>query len=163
MACNRRLPFLACVVLALPLAQGALAQGRACTLVTPGEVEAALGFKPAFTPKTMSGGVELCNSTAGPEWVLIRLFTRTPDKPAMSEQDEIDMIKKAGATVEVRKHGAIRCMAIVPGGPSAGQKLSTHCTVTKPPMVAVIEVMRPNEPTAIDRLLPLAEKMMARF
>ena len=125
---------LAAVLQAVSL--GALAQGRACTLVTPSEVEAALGFRPAFTPKTMPGGVELCNSTAGPAWVLIRLFTRTPDKPAMSEQDEMDMIKRSGARVEVRKHGAIRCMAIVPGGPSAGQKLSTHCTVTKPPMVA---------------------------
>ncbi len=81
----------------------------------------------------------------------------------MSEQDEIDMMKKAGATVEVRKFGAIRCMAIVPGGPSAGQRLSTTCTAAKPPLFAVIEVMSPNERTPIDRVRPLAEKMMARF
>ena len=75
------------------------------------------------------------------------------------------MIKKAGATVEVRKFGAITCMAVVPGGAYAEQmqRFSTTCTIAKPPMFAVIEVMSLTERTAIDRLRPLAEKMLTRF
>jgi hypothetical protein len=160
---KRRVPSAVFAAVLQAVSLGAYAQGRACALVTSAEVEAALGIKPAFNGKVLPTGVEVCNSTAGPAMVLIRLFKRTEDAPGKREQDAIDMIKKAGATVEVKKSGPIGCMTIAPGGQSAGQSFSTSCTVAKPPMFAVIEIMSLKERTAIDRLLPLAEKMMARL
>jgi hypothetical protein len=150
---------LASILVGLPVT--ALAQGDACALATPAELESVFGGKPTLNPTA----ADLCSGTAGAAAVVIRLVKRSGDAlpPGKAEQARVQAIKKMGATVETRTFGPIFCMAITPSAQLAAQGFTTTCTVSKHPTYAVIEVKTPKEGTPIDKLRPIAEKMSSRF
>ena len=112
----------AIAVLAPPLA---IAAGKACTLATPAEVEAAIGQKVSFSPgMTMPKGVEACSGKAGPLSVTIRTFQRTSDAGGEKEKAGLEAMKKAGMKVDVQKLGPITCVAIERLRPVAEKMLS---------------------------------------
>ena len=145
------------VVAVLPA--GALAQNKACALATSAELEAAVGAKPlAMSPSTLPTGTEMCTGKAGTITVTIRYFKRATDPTGEKERAGIEAMKKMGAKVEVKKIGPASCVAI---GMERG--FSSSCTVAKPPFHAVIEVGSPKDAVPVERLAPVAEKMLSRF
>jgi hypothetical protein len=138
---------------------GALAQNKACALATPAELEAAVGAKPlAMSPSTLPTGTEMCKGKAGTITVTVRYFKRATDPSGEKEKAGIEAMKKMGAKVEVKKIGPATCMAL-----GMAQGFSSSCTVAKPPFHAVIEVGSPKDAVPIERLAPVAEKMLSRF
>ena len=151
----------AVLLVAFPLA--AFGQGKPCDLASPADIEAALGAKPTLSASTLPNGVEMCSGKAGSSTVTVRRFKRTADPSGEKEKAGIEMLKKMGATVEVKKFGPITCLSAAPGGQLAGHGFTTSCTAAKPPMFAVIEVADPKAAVSMDKLRPVAEKMMTRF
>ena len=141
---------------------GALAQGKACALATPAELEAVLGSKATLDP-AMIGTVEACTGKVGATSVMIRLLKRTGEPSGKTEHAGVEAVKKMGATVETKTFGPIFCMAITPSPQMAAYGFTTTCTVSKHPMYAVIEVKTEKQGTPIDKLRPIAEKMSSRF
>ena len=152
----------AALVSASPLA---LAEGKACDLTTPEELQATLGAKPSLKPSTLPTGVEVCTGKAGSSTITIRLHPKKDDAERDKEAEKLDALKKAGATVETRKMGSINCMELRPGGKAAREAYRTTCTTgstPKAPMYAVIEVSNPSQSIEMRKLAPL-ESIAARI
>jgi hypothetical protein len=138
---------------------------KACSLVTDGEIEGALGSKVPLKPGSM-GNVQTCSGQAPNATVLVRLFTRAGDPSGKTEQAGIDAIKKMGAQVEVKTAGGIMCMTTVPPANMAAMGFMTSCTVSsKAPTYAVIEITAKSQQAMVplDKLRAVAEKMATRF
>lgn len=152
------------VALACTVPSWALAEGKACALITGAELESSLGGKATWgTPSTLPGGVDACSGASGPVTVTLRHFKRTGDPSGEKEKAGIEMMRKMGAKVEVQKAGPITCVALSPNAELAAYGFTTSCTAAKAPMFAVIEATSRTGAIPIDRLRPLAEKMLTRF
>jgi hypothetical protein len=152
----------AAAALAVPRAAGA--EGKACDLVTSAELQASLGAPVTWgSGGRMPSGVEVCTGKSGAAEVMVRLFKRSDDPSGDREKAGIELLRKMGAKVEVQRFGPITCVAAAPGGKMVGHPFTTSCSVSKAPMFAVIEVRNGERAVPIDRLRPVAEKLMKRF
>ena len=157
----------------LPLAAGllaiapiAFAQGKACDLASPEELQATLGAKPSMKASTLPSGVEVCTGKAGLTTVTIRLYSRKDEAEREKEEAKLDALQKAGATIETRKVGKINCIELRPGGKAARQPYTTSCTTAstpKAPMYAVIEVSNPSQSLEMRRLAAVAESIAGKL
>jgi hypothetical protein len=144
----------------------AFSQGKACDLITPEEIQAALGAKPSLKPSTLPSGVDVCAGKAGASTVTIRLYTRKDDAELEKEDAKLDQLKAAGATIETRKVGGMSCMELRPGGKAARQAYTTTCTTpstSKAPKYAMIEVSNPSQSMEMRQLAPLAQSIAGRL
>ena len=172
---NRLIAVFAFVLLAVSLA--AAAQVDPCKLLTPAEIESALGGKlsgfggnspMSATIPTCAGGVMPkrmsvmvmfaagdAKSAADPKWA---------DPLGYLEQTSRQSADKIKAKMEAKRFGSsILCTTLIP--PKQGP-YSTQCmAVKKPTGMASISVLVPaqQDMVSIDKLLPLAEKMLGRF
>lgn len=143
---------------------------KACGLLTSSELEDVLGGH-----VTMNGGVpmpggktEICTGQSPITSVMLRLVTGLDagrDRSGNKEKAGIELLKKMGATVDVKSFGTIVCSTIEPPAEQSQTGMNTTCTVTKDTAMAGIEVTAKSrkDMVSIDRLRPLAEKMASRF
>ena len=144
----------------------ALAEGRACELTTPAEIQALVGAKPNLKGSTLPNGVEVCSGKAGQSTVTIRLHPRQEQEDREKEAARLDSLKKQGAMVETRRMSGINCFEIRPGGKAARQPYTTSCataSTSKAPTYAVIEVSSPSTSIDIKQLVPVAQGMAGRI
>lgn len=150
----------------LALSPIAFADGQACALTSPDELQATLGAKPTLTGTVLPSGVEVCTAKAGLSTVTIRLYPRKDEAEQEKEAARLDALRKAGATVETRKMGSVNCVGLRPGGKAARQPYATSCTTpstSKAPKYAVIEVSNPSQSFEMRPISALAEMIASRL
>ena len=158
--------FFAAALLATSPMALAQAEGKACELTSPDELQATLGIKPALKGSVLPDGVEVCTGKASGSTVTIRLYPRKDDAEQEKEAEKLDALQKAGATVETRKMGKINCVELRPGGKAAREIYRTSCATAstpKAPKYAVVEVSNPSQSVEMRKLAPLAENIAARL
>jgi hypothetical protein len=151
------------------------AQVNPCSLLTPAEIESALGVKvSAFTGGSPMGGTRMC-SGAGAKHMMVMMSFSAADAQKANDPKWVDPLgelerlsresaKPIGAQVEAKRFGDnILCTTLVP--PKQGP-YSTQCMVVKKPTgMASIGVLVATQPDMVpmEKLRPLAEKMLGRF
>jgi hypothetical protein len=150
----------------------ASAQVNPCKLLTPAEIESVLGVKVSgFTPGSVQGTNTLtCNGDAGKGMSVGLMFA--PPKPgdpkiadamASIESFSRDSAKAIGAKLNMQRFGSsIICSQLIT--PKRGL-FNTQCYAVKAPNMAAVTVLVPTqqEMVPMDKLRPLAEKMLGRF
>lgn len=145
----------------LPAPARAAGANKVCELLTPAEVEAALGAKvSSFT----EGAGGFCYASAPTVTVMLRLAKKsgTPGREAKG----IEMMKQMGGQVDVKTFGSMTCSTLVPPANLAQTVgFNTTCSITKGDSVAAVEVTAKAQTNmiSIDKLRPLAEKLAPRF
>lgn len=144
----------------------AFAEGKACDLTSPDELQATLGAKPSLKGSVLPNGVEVCTGKAGLSTVTIRLYPKKDDAEQEKEEARIDALQKAGATIETKRVGKINCRELRPGGKAMRQAYTTSCTTpttSKAPKFAVVEVSNPSTSLEMRKLAALAESIAGRI
>ena len=150
----------------LALSPTAFADGKACELVTPEELQATLGAKPNLKASVLPNGVEVCSGKAGTSTVTIRLYAKKDEAEREKEEARLDALQKAGATVETKRVSGMSCMELRPGGKATRQAYTTSCaTISTPkaPKYAVIEVSNPSQAYEMKQLAPIAQNIAAKL
>ena len=143
-----------------------LADGKACELVTPEEIQAAVGAKPSLKPSVLPSGVEVCTGRAGGSTITVRVYPKKDDAEREKEEARLDKLKAAGATIETKRVGGFNCMELRPGGKAARQAYTTTCTTnssSKAPKYAVVEVSNPSQAIEMRQLAPVAQNIASRL
>jgi hypothetical protein len=137
---------------------------KACALVTPAELEAALGEKVTLKPQSGTGSVAMCTGTSPKANVLLRVAAKREGSGDAAKAG-VEMMRKQGYQVDVKMFGPITCSTMEPPANLAGHGFNTTCSVTKGTLVAAIEVTAKAKADVIpiERLKPVAEKMAGRF
>ena len=149
----------------------ASAQADPCKLLTPAEIESVLGVKVSgFTRGSAPGGTLTCNGDAGKLMSVGMVLSvqkpgdpKIPDLMGWLENQSRASAKRIGAQLDVKRFGSsILCTAIIT--PKQGP-YNTQCMAVKPTSMALITVLVPTqqEMVSMDKLRPLAEKMLGRF
>lgn len=140
------------------------AQGKACALATPSEIQAVTRAAPSMKSQSMPGGADICMGQAGSFRVMLRLATRS-DSTGDKEAKGIAMAKQMGAQVDVKKFGDTTCSTFTPPASMAQAGYNTTCSVFKNGQVGAIEITAKSqgEMVPIDKLRPLADKIASRF
>ena len=150
----------------LAIAPAALADGKACDLTSPEELQPLLGGKPSLKPSVQPNGVEVCAGKVGQSTVTIRYYAKKDDAESEKEETRLDKLKAAGATIETRKVGGMNCMELRPGGKAARQAYTTSCatpTTSKLPKFAVIEVSNPSQAFEMKQVAPVAQSIHGKL
>jgi hypothetical protein len=141
------------------------AQGKACSLATPEELQAALGAAVSgLKPQPAPGGTaDICAGRTPTASVMLRLAKRSGQGGA--EAAGIEAAKKMGAQVQVKAEGAITCSTMIPPKTLEQYGFNTTCSVLKDGQVAAIEVTAKSQKDMVtmDSLRKVVEKMAGRF
>ncbi len=134
---------------------------KACELLTPADIEAALGLKVSPFAEGAGG---FCSASAPRVTVTVRIAKKsgTPGREAKG----VEMMKQMGGQIDVKSFGSMTCSTLVPPETlvqSVG--FNTMCSITKGDTVAAVEVTAKAQAdmVAIDKLRPLVEKLATRF
>ena len=150
----------------------AAAQVDPCKLVTPAEIESVLGVKvPKFTHGSVQGSNTVtCNGDAVKGMSVGMMFAapkpgdpKIADPLAWIETYSRDSAKAIGAKLNMQRFGSsIICTQLIT--PKQGL-FNTQCYAVKPPNMAAVTVLVPTQQAMVsmDKLRPLAEKMLGRF
>jgi len=158
------LPLAAALLAISPIA---LAEGKACDLTTPEEIQATLGAKAIkLEGSTLPTGVDVCTGKAVGSTFTLRLYAKPDDGERDKEIERLDTLQKQGATVDKKKVGGINCMEVGPGGKATRQAYVTTCTTAstkRSPRYVVVEVSNPSQSFEMKKLAPLAENISSRL
>jgi hypothetical protein len=158
------LPFAAALVAIAPVA---FADGKACDLTSPEEIQGTLGVKTIkLEGSTLPTGVDVCAGKAAGSTFTLRLYAKPDDAERDKEVDRLDTLQKQGATINTKKVGSISCIEIGPGGKATRQAYTTTCTTAstkRAPRYVVVEVANPSQSFEVKKLAPLAENIGARL
>jgi len=171
---NRFVAVFAFVLLAFALPAGA--QVNPCKLLTPAEIESALGGKlSGFGGNApMSATIPTCSGIMPNRMSVMVMFAAGDAKSAADpkwadplgylEQMSRQSANSIKAQLDAKRFGSsILCTALIP--PKQGP-YSTQCmAVKKPTGMATITILvhSQQEMVPMDKLRPLAEKMLGRF
>jgi len=171
---NRLIAVFAFVLLAFSLP--ACAQVNPCSLLTPAEIESVVGAKlSGFGGNSpMSATIPTCSGVAKNRLSVMVMFAAGDAKSAADpkwadplgylEQMSRQSANSIKAQLDVKRFGSsILCTALIP--PKQGP-YSTQCmAVKKPTGMATITVLvgAQQDMVSIDKLRPLAERMLGRF
>ena len=167
---NRLIAVFAFVLLAFMLP--ATAQVDPCKLLTPAEIESALGLKvPRFTHGSVQGSNTVtCNGDAVKGMSVGMMYAapkpgdpKIADPMSWIETYSRDSAKAIGAKLNVQRFGSsVICTQLITpkGGP-----FNTQCYAVKSPNQATVTVLVPTqqEMVPMDKLRPLAEKILGVF
>jgi len=154
------------------LAASASAQVDPCKLLTPAEIESVLGVKvPKFTHGSVQGSNTVtCNGDAVKGMSVGMMFAapkpgdpKIADPMSWIETYSRDSAKAIGAQLNMQRFGSsIICTQLIT--PKQGL-FNTQCYAVKPPNMTAVTVLVPTqqEMVSMDKLRPLAEKMLGRF
>lgn len=148
------------------------AQVDPCKLLTPAEIESVLGIKVSrFTHGSVQGSNTVtCNGDAVKGMSVGMMFAapkpgdpKIADPMSWIETYSRDSAKAIGAKLNVQRFGSsVICTQLITpkGGP-----FNTQCYAIKSPNLATVTVLVPTqqEMVSMDKLRPLAEKMLGRF
>ena len=170
---NRLMTIFAFVLLAASLP--AAAQVDPCKLLTPAEIESGLGIKvPKFTHGSVQGSNTVtCNGDAV-KGMSVGIMYAAPkpgdpkiaDPLAWIESYSRDSAKAIGAKLNMQRFGSsIICTQLITSKGGLGGLFNTQCYAVKPPNLAAVTVLvsTQQEMVSMDKLRPLAEKMLERF
>jgi hypothetical protein len=137
---------------------------KACALVMPAELEAALGEKAAMKPQGGTATASICSGTTPKASVMLRVAVKR-EGSADAAKAGAEMMRKKGIAVDVQTFGPITCSTMIPPENLAMYGYNTTCSVTKGTSVAAVEVTVKSKAdmVPVDRLKPLAEKMAGRL
>ncbi len=152
------------------VAFAAAADNKACKLLTAAELEPVVGAKLSAFSAQSYGTAEMCTATSTKATIMLRWAKKKdPFSAGTSSSDAaakgLEIVKKMGATVDVKTFGPIVCSTIIPPKGKEVSGFNTTCTMSKADAVAGVEVTAKTQRdmVAIDKLRPLAEKMAGRF
>jgi hypothetical protein len=140
------------------------ADNKACKLLTAAELEPVVGGKlSTFSPQSY-GNADMCTATSPTAKVMLR-WAMKKGSSAEAAAKGLEMMKKMGATVDLKTFGPIICSTLIPPKGREAAGFNTTCTVSKGDAVAGVEVTAKTQKdmVSIDKLHPLAEKMAGRF
>jgi hypothetical protein len=139
------------------------AQGKACSLVTPEELQAALGVRVSLKSQSGPGSADLCTAQTPAFSLILRLAKRTTSQGA--ESAGLEKAKQMGATVDVRTDGPITCSTLIPPKNLEQVGYNTTCSVLKNEQVAAIEVTAKarKDMVSMDVLHKLVQQIARRF
>lgn len=144
----------------------AQAQNQACSLATPAELKAAIGWSvPTLKPQAMPGtATSICMGRAAAGSVMLRV-ANAGNPSGDKEAKGIAAAKKMGAQVDVKTFGAVTCSTMIPPANLTQYGYNTTCTVKKGDTVAGIEVTASTQKdmVPIEKLRPLAERIAGRI
>lgn len=170
---TRLMNTLALVLLAS--ATAASAQVNPCKLLTPAEIDGALGGKVTFAGSAQWGATPTCVGASTPKRMSIMLMfvpgnagkaddPNWADPLGFLERQSRESGNRIKAQMEFKRFGSsILCSTLIPPKPGP---YSTQCMVVKKPtgMASIgILVATQQDMVSIDKLRPLAEKMAGRF
>jgi hypothetical protein len=141
-----------------------LAQGKACGLATPEELQAAMGGPvTALKSHPVAGGGDVCMGQTPTATILLRLAARTGKEGA--EAAGVESARRLGAQVEVKTEGPITCSSMVPPKGLEQYGFNTTCAVFKSGQVAAVEVTAKSQKdmVPVERLRTLAGLIARRF
>ena len=155
----------------LMLASSVIAGGQArnpCSLLTPAEIESVIGVKVSgLSAPSQMGVTQICSGAASKRMSVMLMYVTSDQKVAdplgYLEAESRKSANSIGAKLDVKRAGNILCTALIP--PKQGP-YATQCMVVKPPSsMAAITTMVPaqQDMVPIEKLLPLAQKMVGRF
>src|SRR5215831_12962580 len=170
---NRHIAVFAFVLLASVLQ--AAAQVDPCKLLTAAEIESVLGIKVSrFTHGSVQGSNTVtCNGDAVKGMSVGTMYA--PPKPgdpkiadplSWIETYSRDSAKAIGAKLNVQRFGSsIICTQLITSKGALGGLFNTQCYAVKPPNMEAVTALVPTqqEMVSMDKLRPLAEKMLGRF
>jgi hypothetical protein len=151
------------------------AQVNPCSLLKPSEVESALGAKVSgLDTSGQISGMQTCSGVVANRMQVMVMFApagmqkgndaKWADPLAELERQSRESAKSIGAQMDVKKFGDnILCTTLVP--PKQGP-YATQCMAVKKPtgMVSIsVLVAKQQDMAPIEKLRPLAEKMLSRF
>ena len=138
----------------------AQAQGnKLCALLTPAEIEAALGFKVALSPNALGG----CMGPT-PSRHMVSIELKAAPIPGPDGQAQIVQAMKAhGIRMEFATFGPVTCSTGIPQKPEL--PFGTNCSISKGGQTAIISVTAGSEREMVplEKLRTLAEKMAPRL
>jgi hypothetical protein len=170
---NRHTTLFAFVLLFCSLS--ASAQVDPCKLLTPAEIEGALGGKVVFAGGAQWGATPTCAGASTPKRMSIMLMfvpgnAGKADDPKWADPlGYLEQVSRASgnsikAQMEFKRFGSsMLCSTLIPPKPGP---YSTQCLVVKKPtgMVSIsVLVVTQQDMVPIDKLHLLAEKMAGRF
>ena len=145
----------------------AFAEGKACDLTSPEEIQGTLGAKAIkLEGSTLPTGVDVCTGKAAGSTFTLRLYAKPDDGDRDKEIERLDALQKQGATIDTKKVAGINCMELRPGGKATRQAYTTTCTTPstkRAPRYVVVEVSNPSQSFEMKKLAPLAENIAARL
>ena len=159
-------------VLLLASVLPAVAQVDPCKLLTPAEIETVLGINvPKFTHGSVQGSNTVtCNGDAVKGMSVGMMFAapkpgdpKIADPLAWIESYSRDSAKAIGAKLNLQRFGSsVICSQLIT---AKGGLFNTQCYAVKPPNMAAVTVLVPTQQAMVsmDKLRPLAEKMLGRF
>jgi hypothetical protein len=149
------------------ISPAAFADGKACDLTSPEEIQGALGAKSIkLEGSTLPTGVDVCTGKAAGSTFILRLHAKPEEGDHDKEMERLDNLQKQGATIDTKKVGAITCLEIGPGGKATRQAHVTTCTspsTKRAPRYIVVEVSNPSQSFEMKKLAPLADNISARL
>jgi hypothetical protein len=167
---NRHIAVFVFVLLASVLP--AAAQVDPCKLLTPAEIESALGVKvPKFTHGSVQGSNTVtCNGDAVKGMSVGMMYAspkpgdpKIADPMAWIESYSRDSAKAIGAKLNLQRFGSsVICTQLIT---PKGGLFNSQCYAVKPPNMAAVTLLVPTQQAMVsmDKLRPLAEKMLGRF
>jgi len=161
------------VIALLMLAASSLATAQSrnpCTLLSKAEIESVVGGPiSGLDGSNNMGGTQACSGVAKNRMSVMIMYVtsnqnqKVADPMGYLEAESRKSAQSIGAKMDVKRSGNILCTTLIP--PKQGP-YSTQCMVGKlPNSMASIAVMvtTEQEMVPIDKLLPLAQKMVGRF
>jgi hypothetical protein len=141
---------------------------KACELLNASEIASVLGANVALKGGAMPGRTHICTGQASDKRIMLRLVAGLDparDRSGSKEKAGLEIVKQMGGQVEVKTFGPIVCSALEPPAGKEQMGYNTTCTVSKDTAMACIEVTANTKQALIpiERLRPLAEKVMGRF
>src|SRR5437870_6943252 len=127
------------VVAALALAIGlpCATADKACTLVTPAELESLVGKKVPLNGSAI-GNVHICSGRTPAVSIMLRVAQRKPG--AGNEAAGAAAAEAMGLQVDVKTFGPVTCSTMVPPKDKEMYGFNTTCSVLKGTTVAAIEI-----------------------
>jgi hypothetical protein len=152
--------FMAVLAIAVGTRGAAAQANKACELLTPSELETAIGAN--VTLATAGAG---CTARTPTGMVLLTLReTKTGAEADAELASAVTRAKQRGIQMDVKKFGPVYCTTMSPMKDVKAPFL-TSCSVVKGTRAAVIEVTARSQKdmVSVEKLHTLAEKMASRF
>ncbi len=148
--------------LALAIGLPCAAADKACTLVTPAELESLVGKKVPMNGSAV-GNAHICSGHTPAVSVMLRMAQRKPG--AGNEAAGVAAAEAMGLQVDVKTFGPVTCSTMVPPKDKEMYGFNTTCSVLKGTTVAAIEIKSKSRAAMvpIEKLRPVPEKMATRF
>lgn len=142
------------------------ANNKACTLLTPAELEPVAGKVAEFKSIAATAEAQVCSARSVKGSVMLR-WSKSKSKAdsAKAAAQGVAAARDMGATVDVKTFGPITCSTMIPPANMTQYGFNTTCSVAKGDAVAAVEIGArfKKDMVSIDKLRPLAEKLATRF